>query len=400
MVEAYIERSEEARQIVAGFKALGQLSDESVLNPQSDYWEKSAARIEAVLGDAGHTKITPVKKSGWSEWGWKAVSLAASVVLLTYVGFHSDEILYQTREEPKSTLVIPDKVREDQSIQSADQESLSQEQMKESEPTLTETEAAPPVLIPKPVDETGRQRAVPVSLVEPSKNEKNKKKQIEETAVTIDQIDQPVGQDEEVSHYKVERVKSKSEIRTSGEVSLGEENKAPVIKLYAPSRVQTPVVDSIDADLDQIELPEEISEELEGVGERLTFYDSTSADATEEERSTYYWNHVISVRQDAMRAVHLQIESFDGAYQSLSTGLKDSGGRSGKSAKKGKRQEKEDEQRALEQERKLIDAAFYMGKKADKRGTALKFLKYMATENDETLDKAYALKKWEELRDM
>lgn len=396
-VEAYIERSEEARRIVAGFKALKQLSDQSVLNPQSEYWGKSAARIEGVIGDAGHEKNTPVKKSGWSEYGWKAVSLAASVVLLTYVGFHSDEILDQMREEPKSNLVIPEKAREDQSTQPVDQKSPAQERMEESEPIPTETETIPPVLAPKPIDETGRQRDVPVSLVEPGESDKNEKKQIEETAVTIDQIDQPVEQDDEGSQYKQKRVVSKTELRTSGEVSVNRMLKSPSVGLTALSHPPTPVADSIEADLDQIELPGDISEALEEAGERLTFYDSTRVEATEEEQMRYLWNHVILFKLTALKTTSSQIRTSYGLNESLSNGLRDKRGRSEKKEKGG------DRKLALNRERRLIDAAFFVGSTTDKGGEydqALKYLEYMAQENDDTLDKAYALKKWEELLDM
>ena len=382
LVEAYIERSEEARQIVAGLEALKKLSDESVLNPQSDYWERSAARIEATLGDVPRTKITPVKRSAWSEWGVKAISLAASVVLLTYLGFHSEEILDQMWAEPPVKTSTREIVDGEKSSQIIDQDSAAQELKEETEPvSVGQPEAQS--LLPKPVAEEARQKLEPsaeLGLETPPK------------AVTIDQeVEQTYEaalESGEVLKIAIPKPPGRSD------VSLSDRTRTQSESLNAPALAPVPIADSVGTDLHQLTLPVDLSETLEEAGERVTAYDSTSPEASKEEQYRYLWDHVVVHKLTALRATSPKMHSSGDVNKSLSSGLQDGLGRSRKPAKK------KDKRQAVDQERRLIDAAFYVGsttESSSEYSQAIRYLEYMALENDQTLDKPYAQRKYEEL---
>ena len=404
MVEAYIERSEEARQIVAKLEALKQLADESELNLQSDYWEQSAARIVNALGNSGREEIEPVRRSAWSEWGFKAISLAASILMLTYVGFHSEEIFDQLREKPQTESLIQEKARNDPSIQrfdpsikksdrklkKFDPESTPEKLDDKGEPIRRKKRIANPTPVPKPATETDRQRVAPVPSIEPETE------MIDESVT----IEQPVEQDDEASQYKEERIVSKSDIRSRADVSVKMVSQSPTVGVTSLSTRPTAVTDSIETVQDQLELASDISLALEEAGERVTFYDSISGETTEEEQYRYLWDHVIVHKLTALKATSRKIYSYKGVGKSLSNGLQEESSQSdSKTEKRGIRKKK----RAIERERRLVDAAFYVGSTSEKSGDyeqALRYLRFMATKNEEILDKVYARKKWEELAEM
>ena len=70
----------------------------------TDYWEKSAQKIESRLGFEQQTVITPVGRK-WSGRGvgWKALAAAASIAVLAYVGINSDKILKREQLEPSQS---------------------------------------------------------------------------------------------------------------------------------------------------------------------------------------------------------------------------------------------------------------------------------------------------------
>lgn len=401
MVEAYLERSEEARRIVAQLEALKQLSDESVLNPKADYWEKSAARIETAIGNSARSEIEPVKRSAWSEWGWKAVSLAASVVMLTYVGFHSGEIFEQLRERPQTENLIQEKARSDPSIQrfdpsikksdkkikKFDSESTPKRLDDKGEPIRRKKWIAKPTPVPKPATETDRRRVAPVPLMEPEA-------ETVEEAVTLEPLVEP---DDEGSQYKEERIGSKSVIRSSADGSANMVSKGPTVGLTTVSNMPIQTVDSFESEPVELELASDISSELDEAGEGVAFYDSTKAEVSETEQFQYLWDHVILHKLTALKAAGRKVYSYRGVGQTLSLGLQDQNRKSDSKATKKRKM------RAIEREHGLIDAAFFVGSRSLRSREyyqAVKFLKFMATGNDEILDSEYARKKLKELKEM
>ena len=83
--------------------------------------------------------------------------------------------------------------------------------------------------------------------------------------------------------------------------------------------------------------------------------------------------------------------------------LADNSDRSRKTAKgknKNRALDEEKRKKREEREKKLIDAAFYVGSTSENNqeyDLALRYLRYMAEENESTLDKKYAQEKLKEL---
>lgn len=409
-VEAYLERSAEAREIVARYKALKQLTDKSALNPKSDYWERSAAKIESVLGEQSVTKVTPVKKSGWSNWGVKAVSLAASLALLAYVGFHSEEILKRMhdREEPQSEKnMIQEKGEEDQSLDRFGSEGDSHEEAVDMKADTT-IRTKEPLPEPLPPTATETQRVEPTSLIESADEVKlQQERQKKPTTAT--------GKDE--GKVKTETVPSESETNERTVASpqlLGEQSKVKTrtdnqtALAPAPGKSKGRTDISLSSEPEEatedsgLGLPERLKTDLEESLDTVLFYDSTSADATYEEQMRYIWNHDIKDHFEARKAVEPLIYDFD-AGSPLVNSLRDSKKDSKKSEKGEAKSEKLSKRQLGANQRKIIDAAFYVGSTTDKDGEysrALDFLEFMAFKNDRCIVKDYARDKYNALKDL
>ena len=74
----------------------------------TEYWEKSARKIEQRLGFEQQTVITPIRRKWYEKGtGWKMVAAAASIAVIAYIGINSDKILKREDLEPKPTMQSP-----------------------------------------------------------------------------------------------------------------------------------------------------------------------------------------------------------------------------------------------------------------------------------------------------
>jgi len=104
VIEEHLKECEECRKLLAEFEKLDRLVEEHSQLDGEEYWEKSARKIEESLGFEEKTEITEVAASRWFGLTWKLAAVAASVVLLTIVGLHRDDIWKEEKPEqlPKS----------------------------------------------------------------------------------------------------------------------------------------------------------------------------------------------------------------------------------------------------------------------------------------------------------
>lgn len=100
---------------------------------ESEYWEKSAQRIEsAIAAENIETKTTDIKQFAWRGLGWKLTTVAASIALITFIAIYEKNIsdkLYDLTEpetiiEKQSTsdkFETDDKLEKDDSISITDE---------------------------------------------------------------------------------------------------------------------------------------------------------------------------------------------------------------------------------------------------------------------------------------
>ena len=109
-VEEHLAGCEECGRRLAQLKSLDDFSARFSELDDSDYWEESARKIEARI-EVGDEKIVDVKKARrglYSGLWWKLPAVAASVLIVGYIGLHESEItddgrLLAPRREPVPT---------------------------------------------------------------------------------------------------------------------------------------------------------------------------------------------------------------------------------------------------------------------------------------------------------
>ncbi len=94
---------EECQQLKAELEKLDSLVKERSGLNEDEYWEKSAQEIENKLGlsDTNVVDVNAKKKSGYKGLGWKMVTAAASIAILTFIGINKDDIFKDIDTTPK-----------------------------------------------------------------------------------------------------------------------------------------------------------------------------------------------------------------------------------------------------------------------------------------------------------
>ncbi|PWB72688.1 hypothetical protein C3F09_06260 [candidate division GN15 bacterium] len=110
VVEEHVRDCAECRAELAKLQQLEEAVNRHSQLGDTDYWEKSAQKIEGRLGFQQQTVITPIRHR-WYErgLGWKVVAAAASIGVLAYIGINSEKILKRETLEPKP---VPTKQKE------------------------------------------------------------------------------------------------------------------------------------------------------------------------------------------------------------------------------------------------------------------------------------------------
>lgn len=92
-IREHLVECEECRNLLAELEKLDKLVDEHSELEGKDYWEQSAQRIESQLDVESSINKTPATKhTPWWGLGWKITAAAASIAVLTFIGFHHSDI--------------------------------------------------------------------------------------------------------------------------------------------------------------------------------------------------------------------------------------------------------------------------------------------------------------------
>ncbi len=106
MLQEHIDSCPECRKALEEYERLDALIDRHADLDDSDYWEKSARKIEKQLGFETTTEVTDVRRS-WKGLGWKIAAVAASVAVLTFIGLHQDELYQSATPEAPARMKAP-----------------------------------------------------------------------------------------------------------------------------------------------------------------------------------------------------------------------------------------------------------------------------------------------------
>ncbi len=436
-VEAYIQQSDEAKQIVAGYRAVKKLAQTSEAS-QADYWERSANRIEAAIDSASESKILPVRRSGWSNWTVKALSIAASISILTFIGLNQTEIIEsmshkQTIPEVQENAPIIELTADSIERQEADGENESNSDYKSAEDdSQIDSDRSDTQENIKP-DEM----AEVVSPEEADKVTKQVVSELDEIAVRggrageINYIIDSV----EVADQTIEReaaiVKTESDLskpaapvinRSAATKPIGTTELGNTITLTGEdvsNKSVTRAPESLVAEQDQIykrkrsiEKPTALAESIDTDSDELITGDEILEVDRSEIRYRQLWERDILARLTTIEQVgRLDRDSkatwYDAEGNSIAQGLAAAEERAkakGKSEGKYRsRSASKSDSAKIADERELLEAASYIGSNNiyDKEyDQAVTYLRWMAKENKATLNRKHAKKLLNELLDL
>src|SRR3989304_8185410 len=91
-IAEHLKQCNQCRAALAKLEKLDRLVDERSGLDGRDYWEDLAQRTEHRIG-LEETRVTDIRPAG-RGWGlgWKWISVAASVAILTFIGLHQSDI--------------------------------------------------------------------------------------------------------------------------------------------------------------------------------------------------------------------------------------------------------------------------------------------------------------------
>ncbi len=93
VVEEHLATCDECRKLLEDYAVLEEFVSVHIeLDKDSDYWEKTAQKIESELGFTDKEEKAEKKITQMSGLWWKVTAVAASLAFLTFIGLHESEI--------------------------------------------------------------------------------------------------------------------------------------------------------------------------------------------------------------------------------------------------------------------------------------------------------------------
>jgi len=105
-VSEHLQNCEECARLLAELRQVEHLVEEHSGLDGDEYWEGLAQKIEGRLGVDEATPAVDATPTRWRGLGWKISAVAASVVLLVFIGIHQTEIVKQ--EDAPTEFRAPD----------------------------------------------------------------------------------------------------------------------------------------------------------------------------------------------------------------------------------------------------------------------------------------------------
>ena len=146
VVKEHLADCEECRQIRAELEKIDSLVEKHSGLNEDEYWEKSAQKIESKLSlsDSLNEDAESKKESKYKGLGWKLVTVAASVAVLTFIGLHEKDIFKDIDDLPKMqapSISPPPQTESREPDDMVLEEALTFDEVEQEEPSISK--AAP-----------------------------------------------------------------------------------------------------------------------------------------------------------------------------------------------------------------------------------------------------------------
>ncbi len=106
VVREHLESCEECRKQLEKYQQLDEMIEKKSRLDESDYWEKSASKIEQALGSTA-TEVVDIKPTKSFGMVWKLAAVAASIAALTFISLHRSDIEEPVLEHMSPAMVAP-----------------------------------------------------------------------------------------------------------------------------------------------------------------------------------------------------------------------------------------------------------------------------------------------------
>ncbi len=107
MIAEHIQQCEECQKLLADLEKLDLMVSERSGLGESDYWEKSAQKIEAALGVKGETEVVEVRRGSYRGLWWKISAVAASAAVIAFIALYQGDIsrnVFNDKSNEKTSL--------------------------------------------------------------------------------------------------------------------------------------------------------------------------------------------------------------------------------------------------------------------------------------------------------
>ncbi len=116
VVDEHVKGCEECRRLLEKYARLDDLVNTHGQLGDTDYWERSAKEIDRAIDRQQEDKIVSVSAARRKfDLGWKLAAVAATLVLVGYIGIHKDDIFTPEKIMPPTVaprIMLPDKAKE------------------------------------------------------------------------------------------------------------------------------------------------------------------------------------------------------------------------------------------------------------------------------------------------
>ena len=92
LIAEHLKECNECQRLLEQLKQFNLLVEKHTVLSDSDYWEKSAQKIEQAIDNKYQTEIVDIKKSHWKGIHWKLIGVAASIAIVTFISLYQKHI--------------------------------------------------------------------------------------------------------------------------------------------------------------------------------------------------------------------------------------------------------------------------------------------------------------------
>jgi hypothetical protein len=102
MIAEHIQGCEECQKLLSDLEKLDKMVSEHSGLSESEYWEKSAQRIESAISPGSETEVVEVRRGSYRGLWWKVGALAASAAVIVIIAVYQGDISHKILDETNS----------------------------------------------------------------------------------------------------------------------------------------------------------------------------------------------------------------------------------------------------------------------------------------------------------